>query len=567
MTNRMCTSKVVVDMRYLLIPLLILMITSCNVPVTPNPNISSPAVFEDVDEDFGEDPISLTPDQQQTFDVQGDIWSGVIHNPKAHLEGSWSQIFDWPLVAYNAALLPNGKVFTFGTKPINQYDGNGRSFFNDVWSPENGLGLDAHLTLANSTATNIFCAAQTLLSDGKLLIAGGDKTVDGQPEEIQDRFLNNAGVQDLTLYDYQTSHMTTSPIEMTKGRWYPTMTTLSNGDVLVQGGIDATKNPSYTPEVWTRNGTWKVLSGASSPQAYNQAWSYPFSFLAPNGDVFIAGKGANMFSLDPSNNGSIRNLGVRESIGRFQGTAVMYGEGKILIAGGGAAGGTPSASALTIDISGDWPVVGSTDAMSIQRKYLNATLLADGKVFVNGGSSGETNAMATAVYSSEIWNPETEKWQLGPSSQRPRMYHSTAILLPNGTVLTAGGDRPSQALNFNAEIYYPPYLFKKDGSGDFAPRPTITALSEVGYDQAFMATVGESTKVSRITLVRFGSVTHSFNMDQRFLELEFNQYENRLTIQSPQKPELAPPGYYMLFVFDENGVPSEAATVNLKPLN
>ena len=547
-------------MRCLILVLLIVLIAACSAPTPPSP--VSTIIYDDVPEDMGDDSSPLTPEEKVTFDVQGDIWSGVINNPKAHQEGTWSQVFDWPLIAYNAALLPDGRVFTFGSNPVDQYEGNGRAFYNDVWSPEIGLGLESHTTLQNTSATNLFCAAQTLLNGGELLIAGGDKTQNGQIESGDDGVINNAGVQDLNIYDYRNSQIVPSPIEMTQGRWYPTMTTLSNGDVLVQGGIDLTKNPSITPEVWTVTSGWKVLSGASSATAYQESWSYPFSFLAPNGKVFIAGKGKNMWYIDPANNGSIKQAGVRENLVRSNGSAVMYDTGKILVMGGGA---NAVASSLTIDINGNKPEVRPADSMSTPRKFLDATLLADGQVFVNGGSSGTGSNINTVVYTSEIWNPKTGQWSMGATAQRPRMYHSTALLLPNGTVLTAGGDRPAAALNFNAEIYYPPYLFKKDGSGDFAPRPSIVAMSGVNYGQSFMATFGNTNEVSRVTLVRFGSVTHSFNMDQRFLELEFNQYENRLTIEAPVKPELAPPGYYMLFIFDKNGVPSEAVTVHLKP--
>ncbi len=502
-------------MRYLVLLLILILIASCSAPTPPSP--TSTIIYDDVPEDMGDDSLPLIPEDRVTFDVQGDIWSGVINNPKAHQEGTWSQVFDWPLIAYNAALLPDGKVFTFGSNPVDQYIKNGRAFYNDVWSPDMGLGLESHTTLQNTSATNLFCAAQMLLNDGELLIAGGDKTEIDQVETGDDGVLNNAGVQDLNLFDYRSSKITLSPLQMTQGRWYPTMTTLANGDVLVQGGIDITRQPSITPEVWSSEGGWKVLSDATSATAYNESWSYPFSFLAPNGKVFVAGKGRNMWYIDPDDNGSIQYVGVRENLVRSQGSAVMYGEGKILIVGGGA---NPSNSALKIDISGENPIVESTEHMSVSRKFLDATLLADGQVFVNGGSYllGD-GTMQSAVYTSEIWNPDTGQWSLSATAQRPRMYHSTALLLPNGTVLTAGGDRPTAARNFNAEIYYPPYLFKKDGSGDFAPRPSIVAMSDVDYGQSFMATFGNANEVSRVTLVRFGSVTHGFNMDQRFLEL------------------------------------------------
>jgi hypothetical protein len=141
------------------------------------------------------------------------------------------------------------------------------------------------------------------------------------------------------------------------------------------------------------------------------------------------------------------------------------------------------------------------------------------------------------------------------------MYHSTAILLPNGTVLKAGGDRPSKARNFNAEIYYPPYLFKKDGSGQFATRPVLTGVTVPRYNQVFTATLSNSTLISKVTLVRVGSVTHTFNMYQRFLKLNFSQNGTSITVHAPASRTIAPPGYYMLFVLNGSGVPSEAKII------
>jgi hypothetical protein len=145
------------------------------------------------------------------------------------------------------------------------------------------------------------------------------------------------------------------------------------------------------------------------------------------------------------------------------------------------------------------------------------------------------------------------------SNATPRLYHSTALLLPDATVITGGGGDPGPLKNLNAEIYYPPYLYLKDGSGNLAPRPSITSAPDVlGWGESFDMTVQSSTAISRVTLVRTGVVTHDFNSNQRFQELNFKQTGTQLKLKTPASTGIAPPGFYMLFAFDSNGVPSIA---------
>jgi hypothetical protein len=124
------------------------------------------------------------------------------------------------------------------------------------------------------------------------------------------------------------------------------------------------------------------------------------------------------------------------------------------------------------------------------------------------------------------------------------------LLLPDGRVLSGGGDG-----NTDAEVYSPGYLFK-------GPRPIITsAPGSVTYGGQFF--VGTADQISRVTLVRLSSVTHSFNMDQRITRLAFSAVADGLNVTGPATPELSPPGYYMLFVLDNRGVPSVASIVKV----
>ena len=130
--------------------------------------------------------------------------------------------------------------------------------------------------------------------------------------------------------------------------------------------------------------------------------------------------------------------------------------------------------------------------------------------------------------------------------------------------LTSGG-APGPVKNLNAEVYFPPYLFKQDGSGEFAPRPEIVSAPEqqLGWAEAFNVEVAVDVNVSRVVLVRTGAVTHAFNNEQRFLALPFVQVDTQIQLAMPAERAAAPPGYYLLFVFDVAGVPSVARILRL----
>ncbi len=476
----------------------------------------------------------------------------------AQQKGAWSEVFDWPFIAIHAALLPNGKVFSFGTQPKDLFTYlELEAFHHDVWDPSKGIGLSSHTTLPNATSTNIFCGAVGLLPDGTLMIAGGDLTY--EHDLNQNAFKGNA---DTNLYNYQTGQLTKSPLQMTRGRWYPTLVNLPNGEVAVFGGYDVNQQPTTGVEIWNPKTGWRILTGLEAFKTFfEQNWSYPFVFAAPNSEVFFAQTRFAFLNTDTS---AMRFAGSRNSAtGMGFGSAVMYDIGKILILGGGN-DSIARANAETIDINGDNPVWKKVDDMSNPRKFPDATLLADGQIFVNGGSSRGINAMDSIIYQSEIWNPTTEKWSLAASANRSRMYHSTALLLPDATVLAVGGDRPEETANFNGEIYYPPYLFKKDGSGELAPRPAIENIQNFTYQASFNLNFSGASKVSKVSFLKTGATTHSWNMSQRFMNLEFKQNDSGLTITAPSSPDIAPPGYYLIFIFDENGVPSEGKIISLQ---
>src|SRR6266513_3253535 len=228
----------------------------------------------------------------------------------------------------------------------------------------------------------------------------------------------------------------------------------------------------------------------------------------------------------------------------------MYDDGKVLVMGGVD---PPTSAAEVIDLNAATPAWRPVGSMAFARRHLNATLLPDGKVLVTGGTSGPGfNNDTTPVFAAEMWDPATESWTTMASAQAPRLYQSAALLLPDGRVLTTGGDDITQV-----ELYSPPYLFA-------GARPTISsAPAAVSLGQSFFVETPDAANIAKVRWIRLGSVTHAFNMNQRINSLSFSQAPGGLNVVSPSNPNLAPPGHYLLFILNANGVPSIAKIVQL----
>jgi hypothetical protein len=216
-----------------------------------------------------------------------------------------------------------------------------------------------------------------------------------------------------------------------------------------------------------------------------------------------------------------------------------------------------------LDYRNSTPVVTATHSMDQIRYWASGSILADGQVLVTGGSQ-VANQLTGVAYHAQIWNPATGQWTAGASATKPRLYHSIAMLLPDATVLTGGGGAPGPVKNLNAEIYYPSYLYASNGKP--AVRPVVTAATPAVLNpgNTVHVTVGPTDIISRLTFVRTGSVTHSNNSDQRFLDLSFTQEGQNLTAVLPTDTTKMVPGFYMLFAFNDARVPSVARIFSVK---
>jgi hypothetical protein len=285
---------------------------------------------------------------------------------------------------------------------------------------------------------------------------------------------------------------------------------------------------------------------------------YPHTYQAPNGQAFYAQPATSSYYLSITNNGKWTKFATTKTKRDF-GTGAMYDIGKVIVIGG-RNGNTIYRSAEIINLatsardrtSPQWAYTGS---MGCQRVFLNSTILPDGKVLVTGGIkvlNFDPVPNQDVCFSAEMWDPATGKFTTMASMTEPRWYHSVALLLPDGTVLVGGGNEHP-----TAEIYSPPYLFK-------GTRPTIDTYPTVAkYGQKFNITTSKPTDITKVTFLGLGSVTHGYNQSQRYMTLSYSRTSTGFTLTAPSSKNNAPPGYYLLFVLNKSGVPSEGKIIQL----
>ncbi len=207
--------------------------------------------------------------------------------------------------------------------------------------------------------------------------------------------------------------------------------------------------------------------------------------------------------------------------------------------------------------------------MAFLRRQHNATLLPDGTVLVTGGTGGpgfNDLSPGSPVHTAELWDPATDTWTTLGAEDVDRCYHSTAVLLPDATVLSAGGGefvvgtQPNSPADTHrdGQIFHPPYLFR-------GPRPGIaSAPDEITLGDAFGVTTSGPAVTSAI-LVRLSSATDAFNANQRFVRVNVHAGAGAaLTVTAPANAGDCPPGHYMLFALSAAGVPSTAHILHVK---
>lgn len=472
------------------------------------------------------------------------------------LTGRWSAVYKWPDVAIHLHLLPSSnptraRLLSFSDDGVpglkSRNAGFSKSYLVDV--PAGGVPATSWAYVPNNV-TNLFCAGHTFLPDGRLLAMGGH--ID----------YNYYGSGDINFFSEQpTPSWQAQPNAMNAGRWYPSVISLPNREVLVVSGTIAGSNDiNPLPQVWRTDsgGGLRDLTGAQL-----KLKTYPKLFALPDGRVASVASEQLTRYLDTSGSGKWSSGPKRVFGNRVYACAVLYGDGKVLVAGGATANGSaPTATAELIDFTAAKPAWRAIGSMAFARKHANSTILPDGTVLVTGGSrSVGFNDAAGAILAAELWNPDTERWTQLASARVPRIYHSTALLLPDGRVIAAGGGRPKAKNggdnNSNCEIFEPPYLFRGD-------RPSVTeAPSKAALGAEIQVSTADAAGIAQVTLLRLGSVTHTFNMNQRFNRLSFSKGSGKLTVSLPSDPRRLLPGHYLLFVLNEQGVPSVGRVIGI----
>jgi Domain of unknown function (DUF1929)/Bacterial Ig domain/Galactose oxidase, central domain len=449
--------------------------------------------------------------------------------------GVWSPTNPLPIVSVHSALMHNGKILMWDGQP-----NYGPTAI--VWDP-------IYNTVNWSSApVDTFCTSVEMLGDGRVLLAGGTDQV------------SSFGLTATLAFNPNTEAWTTLA-NMAYPRWYPTTIILPDGRVIVSSGeVNGVGTDEPIHEIYSLStNSWTQLSSAPFKFPY-----YPHLYVLTDGRVLASStaEAAIVSQVLDLNTLTWTAVGGSAVDG---GTSAMYLPNKFVKMGKSwdpDDGSTPSvATAYVLDMTQSSPTWRQVASMTFPRTYATATSLPDGTVLVTGG--GTTTGpkdVAHAVLPAELWSPTTETWTTLASMNSPRLYHSEAVLLADGRLFIYGGGRYDNATvstdQFNGEFFAPPYLFK--GS-----RPTITsAPSQLSYGQNFTVQTPDAGRIAKVSLIRFGGVTHALNFSQRFLPLTFSAGAGSLTVTAPVNANLAPPGYYMLFLVDTNGVPSIAATVH-----
>ncbi|QNI30602.1 DUF1929 domain-containing protein [Alloacidobacterium dinghuense] len=471
------------------------------------------------------------------------------------LQGQWTTLSKtMPINPIHVALLSSGDVLVVagsGNCPPSQTGCPS----GPPYGPSNGSGALLLDPVSGQTITqfslswDMFCNGMVLLEDGRPFIAGGTIQYDpffGQPQAA--------------TFDPLANTFSNTP-NMAHGRWYPTLLTLGDGRVMTFSGLKETGGTNTAVEFYSVGSGWSAQ--------YMASWTpdlYPRLHVLPNGKVFYSGAQTTSKLFDPSTNTWNTSFARTNYSGtRTYGTSVLLPlspnnnyDPKVIIMGGG----NPATNTTEIiDMGASTPAWQYGPNMSQARIEMNAVILPNGKVLALGGSVNDEDTNTSSL-NADLYDPVTNTFSSAGANAYPRLYHSVALLLPDATVWLAGGNPLRGTYVQQMEIYKPAYLFNSDGT--MATRPSITsAPSSISYSSAFTVATPDAANISSVVLVRNGTVTHAFGMDQREVGLSFTADSGLLTVTAPPDGNVAPPGYYMLFILNQSGVPSVASFVQV----
>lgn len=474
----------------------------------------------------------------------------------ANGSGQWSNVIPLSIVPVAAANLPDGKIVAWSAFDRFRFGGNRGKTYTIIFDPATNSSQEM---LISNTQHDMFCPGTSNLPDGRVIVTGGSSS------------------NKTSIYD-PASNQWTAAAPMNIPRGYHAMVTMADGGVFTIGGSwsgNASQRGIKQAEVY-KNDSWSLYNGLPGNLLYKDAaainshWlkdSHTWLWPAPNGKIFHAGPNNNMHWLDVSGNGSFTSAGIRGTDGFINsGTTVMYEEGKILKVGGASitsSGTTVVGSTYIIDINTNQAVVKQVQSLRHKRTRHNTVVLPTGEVLAVGGLGvNKSFSDEDSKLIPELWDPQTESWRSLAPMTVPRNYHSIALLMMDGRIFAGGGGLCNTCTvnHPDAEIFSPPYLFNADGS--LASRPVISGNSDNMLTES-QELITTNSAVSYFSLIRYSSVTHSTNNEQRRIKLDATALgNNRYEVQLPDH-NVAIPGQYMLFAVNSNGTPSVAKLVRV----
>lgn len=467
----------------------------------------------------------------------------------AAVTGTWGDVFDTTIIGIHQVLLADGRVLYWGG------DGNGNAFSNTqkygIYNPETG----EHEILEASHIVRMFCGAGVIIpGTDQVLIGGG----------------NGSGAANGQVFDLSDLSLTLDPsYELAGGRFYPTTVSLSTGQIVILGGNGGVR---ATPEIFTLGEGWRTLDGATDADLGN-SWWYPRSWVNEDGNIiYIAvnagNQNANIASaanlevmlLDPSGDGSVEQIGSVPFDMDVASGSVMYDVGKIVMM-------DAYGDLWYMDINGDVPQFTFAFDFATDRNNGDMTVLPDGTILISGGTTtGNSQDINNAIFESVIFDPFTGTATTVDSEDVMRLYHSSTMLLADGTILSMGGGGLNGTLDFmDGQIFQPGYLFNDDGT--LADRPKIiSAPEDLVPGETFVIEVDDASAIARLSFVKTGAVTHSVNMEAGRMDLAFTVLSpTQIAVSLPENANVVGAGNWMLFAIDDAGVPSVAPIIMVQP--
>lgn len=499
--------------------------------------------------------------------------------------GSWSLGPRCTITPIHLVILSTGKILYLAGSGYHESNKAG-PFKAELMDPDTGAKVQY------TFPDDFFCIGHNHLANGNVLLTGG--TLNYDVDNPDGQFEGGLSVYE---FDVHTSAFTKLQ-NMHQGRWYPTQTQLSDGRVVIVGGLDdygarnalvevydpATKtcgilyDPNPDPirqgmycagmapdgTVLHKPGAGTICYGNNTNQGCAPFVSlYPRMHLMPSGLIACCGMSPDIFLLDPST-GHWTRPGATSYPWRDYGTSFLLPlqnspaeRGRILIAGGDITGIDPATNTCEIvDFNAGTntqPVVRPTTSLSFPRHYPIPIMLPDGKLIVFAGTTGPVNT--NYVLTPEMYDPQLETWTQLPDAAAGRTYHGDGVLLPDGRVFVACSTPDRVNWETRTEIYSPGYFF--------ATRPTINGnVSTAPYGGTIRIPTPDADQVTAVSLVRLASSTHHFDPNMRLVWLPITSKEaSAVLVSAPINGNIAPPGPYYIHVLNGNGVPSKAKVI------